>query len=128
MKEILNEHRLTLLAIFGGALVIVTTLTAWAQTAPVLTMAKTGTNTFSISITNGVPTNVYNLYRTPVLDNLTAYPWKFVTNGTAGQTNFTVTSGAVATEFYQVMVATNNTIGSFGMFIDSPVNGANLTQ
>lgn len=111
-----------------GLLIVAMAITALAQTAPILTIAVAGTNQFSITVTNGLPTSAYNLYRTPVLGNLTAYPWKFVTNGATGQTNFTVTSGVLAAQFYQVMVATNNTIGSFGMFIDSPANGANLTQ
>lgn len=98
---------------------------AWSQTAPVLTMAHTGTNQFSITVTNGVPASTYTLLQTHVLGNLAS--WKYVTNGTPGQTNFTVSSGPIATGFYQV-VATNYTIGSFGMFIDSPANGANLTQ
>ena len=101
---------------------------ASAQTAPVLNMVSLGTNGFSITVTNGSPTSTYTLLQTHVLGNTVAYPWRYVTNGLAGQTNFTVpVPGPIATEFYQV-VATNYTIGSFGMFIDSPVNGANLTQ
>jgi len=87
-----------------------------------------GTNGFSITVTNGSLTSAYTLYQTHVLGDLTGHPWKFVASGLTGQTNFTVpVPGPIPTEFYQV-VATNNTIGAFGMFIDSPVNGANLTQ
>jgi hypothetical protein len=128
--KICDRPRLKIIGVTGAGLLLLMLAGAvvFGQTAPVLTIAESGTNEFSIIITNGVLSDVYNLYRTPVLGNLTDYPWKFVTNGAAGQTNFTVFSGQIDTSFYQVMVATNNTIGSFSMFIDSPVNGANLTQ
>ena len=127
MKTI-REH---LTIVPGICIIIALAATAWtalAQTAPVLTITSTGTNGFSITVTNGLPTSTYTLLQTHVLGDLTGHPWKFVASGLTGQTNFSVPApGPIATEFYQV-VATNYTIGSFGMFIDSPANGANLTQ
>src|SRR5258706_1181199 len=138
MKPI-KRHWIKAIGICGGGLVVVATaLTALSQTAPVLTIAPTGTNQFSITITNGVSTNNYQLYWTPVLANA-AYPWALAVIGGAGQTNFTVSSGGYLTGFYRVSVGTDAdgdgvpdwqdanpndpSIGILTVVIDTPTNG-----
>jgi hypothetical protein len=134
----LKKHWLTLLGTVGGGLVVVATvLTAWSQTAPVLTIAPTGTNQLLITITNGVSTLNYDLYSTPVLAN-PSYPWKAAVIGSTGQTNFTVNAGPYLTGFFEVLVDTNSipiweladpnnpSAGILTVFIDSPTNGAVL--
>jgi hypothetical protein len=137
MKTI-RSYWINIIGICGGGLIVVAALTALSQTAPVLTIAATGTNQFSIIITNGVNTNNYELYWTPVLAN-TSYPWMLAVVGGAGQTNFTVSSGGYLTGFYRVAVGTDAdgdgvpdwqdanpndpTIGILTVVIDSPTNG-----
>ena len=122
-----------------GLLIVATALTVLAQTAPVLTMATTGTNQLLITITNGVSATTYDIYTTPVLGDTVNYPWTAAAVGTNGQTNFTVTM-LYPNSFYRAVVDTNGVpiwaaadpnnpgAGYLAVFIDSPVNGSNLTQ
>jgi len=138
MKTI-RRHWITAIGICGSGLVIVATaLTALSQSAPVLTIAPTGTNQMSITITNGVSTASYDLQWTPVLGNTVIYPWTFAGIGTPGQTNFTVNMGVFQTGFYRGLLDTNGiplweaadpnnpSAGILTVFIDSPTNGAVL--
>ena len=133
MKTI-NTYQKTILGIFGCvAVVIATALTAWSQSAPVLTITLLGTNQFSITITNGNG-STYDLQSTPVLDN-PAYPWTWAAVGTNAQTNFLVT-GVYQTGFYRAILDTNSvplweladpnnpSAGILTVFIDSPTNGS----
>ena len=139
MKNI-RRHWLTLIGICGGGLILVATaLTALSQTAPVLTIASLGTNQFSITITNGVSTNNYDLIWTPVLAN-PDYPWTYAAVGTTGQTNFMLNMGEYQTGFCQALLDTNSIplweaadpnnpgAGILTVFIDTPTNGSTLTQ
>ena len=75
MKKI-RKHLSALVGVGGtSAAVIAITFTALSQTVPVLTMAPLGTNQFSITITNAVPTYSYELWWTPVLNDPVDYPW-----------------------------------------------------
>jgi hypothetical protein len=138
MKTI-RSHWIKIVGICGGALiVVVAAITALSQTAPVLTIAATGTNQVSITITNGVSTNNYDLYWTPVLGNPAAYPWKAAVIGSTGQTNFIVNMSVWQQQFFRVLVDTNGipiyeladpnnpSAGILAVFIDSPANGAVL--
>jgi len=129
----LNKHWLKLLIIFGGGLVVVATaLTAWSQTAPVLTIAPTGTNELLITVTNPVSSVSYELWSTPVL---VGYPWTMVAVGATNQTAFTVAVGPYPDGFYQVVLDTNAipiwkladpnnpAAGILTVTIDSPTNG-----
>ena len=121
----------------GGLLAVTTALTVWAQSAPVLTMAPTGTNQLSITITNGVSTGNYELYTTPVLGDTVNYPWTVATIGYQGQTNFIVPM-LYPNSFYRVVVDTNAiplwqaadpnnpSAGILTITIDSPTNNAVL--
>jgi hypothetical protein len=122
-----------------GLLIVATALTVLAQTAPVLTMATTGTNQLLITITNGVGATTYDIYTAPVLGDTVNYPWTAAVVGTNGQTNFTVTM-LYPNSFYRAVVDTNGVpiwaaadpnnpgAGYLAVFIDTPVNGSNLTQ
>jgi len=106
---------------------------------PILTIASTGTNQLLITIINGVTATNYDIYTTPVLGDTVNYPWTAAVIGTNGQTNFTVTM-LYPTSFYRAVVDTNGVpiwaaadpsnpgAGYLAVFIDSPVNGSNLTQ
>jgi len=122
---------------FGcGAIIIVTTLNALSQTAPVLTIAPLGTNQFSITITNGVGGGNYELWWTPVLGNAVDYPWTTAAVGTSGQTNFLLNMNGYQAGFFQALLDTNSiplweaadpnnqSAGILTVFIDSPTNGA----
>jgi len=121
-----------------GLLIVATALTVWSQTAPVLTVAPTGTNQLLITITNGVSATTYDIYTTPVLGNSVTYPWKAAVIGTNGQTNFTLNIGPYQAGFFRAVVDTNSvplweaadpnnpSAGILSVFIDSPANGAVL--
>jgi hypothetical protein len=103
---------------------VVAALTAFSQTAPVLTINVLGTNQFSITVFN-TNSATYYLQMTPALAD-TNYPWQIIANGTAGQTNFTVDGGVFDNEFFRVLMATNNPGQGIAVFIDSPANGATV--
>jgi len=104
---------------------------------PVLSVALTGTNQLSITITNGTAES-YELWTTPVLGDTANYPWTIAAVGTNSQTNFTVDIGPYYAGFYRVAVDTNTiplweaadpnnpSAGILAVFIDSPTNGAAL--
>ena len=95
---------------------------------PYLTIAPAGTGQLLITVINTNPAATYYLQMTPVLANAN-YPWTIITNGVAGQTNFTVNIGPYADEFFWAVMTTNNPgQGVIAVFIDSPANGGNLTQ
>jgi hypothetical protein len=106
MKTI-NRYQKTILGIFGGvAVVVATALTAWSQSAPVLTITPLGTNQFSISFTN-YPASTWDLEWTPVLANAD-YPWTFAAIGTPGQSNYLLNMGDYQTGFFRTILDTNS--------------------
>jgi hypothetical protein len=134
MKTI-KTYWVALFEIFGvGLVVVATALTAWSQTAPVLTITQLGTNQFSITITNNIGTDTYDLLWTPVLAS-PDYPWTWAVVGTSGQTNFLVDMGIYQTGFFRTLLDTNSIplweaadpnnpgAGILTVTIDSPTNG-----
>jgi len=134
MKTI-RRHCIPLLGIFGvGLVVVATALTAWSQTAPVLTITQLGTNQYSITIINNIGTNTQDLQWTPVLAN-PDYPWTWAAIGTPGQTNFLLDMGEFQTGFFRTLLDTNTIplweaadpnnpgAGILTVTIDSPANG-----
>lgn len=129
-----NQLWLTLVSIFGlfGLLA-----TALAQTGPSLKIAPAGTNQFSITITNAIGMNDYDLQWTPVLGN-TNFPWTFAAIGVPGGTNFILDAdGYPATYFRAVLDAntvplweaanpSNTNSPILQVFIYGPANGAVL--
>lgn len=138
--KIINRHRNMILGISGGILlIVVVALTAWSQTAPVLTIKQLGTNTISISFTNNIGSDSYDLQWTPLLANPN-YPWTFAAIGTPGQTNYLVDMGDYQTAFFRTILDTNGvplweaadpnnpSAGILTVFIDSPANGSTISQ
>jgi len=110
---------------------------AWAQTAPILTVAPTGTNQLCITITNG-PVGNYELWTTPVLGDTVNYPWTTLAVGTNSQTVFILTMPPYPAGFYRAILDTNaiplweaadpnnQSTGILNVWIDSPANGTTL--
>jgi hypothetical protein len=78
----------------GAAIITVMLLAAsrvWS-TPPVLKIVNTGTNTVALSITNGSPSGVYEIYWQEFLDSTNGYltngNWTLIESGATGQTNF----------------------------------------
>jgi len=140
MKTI-RRHWTAIIGICGASLAIVATaLTALSQTAPVLTIAPTGTNQLLITITNATSAVSYELWTTPVLGDTTDYPWTVSAVGGTNQTVFTVDIGSYPAGFFRAVLDTNAiplwqaadpnnpAAGILTVFIDSPTDGSILTQ
>ena len=93
--------------LFAGIfLAVATILTAISQTVPVMTIAPSGTNQYSITFTNNIGTLDYDLMWTPVLANPN-YPWTFAAIGTPGETNFILNTPSSQTGFFRAVLDTN---------------------
>jgi hypothetical protein len=106
----------------AAVVVVYACVSAWGQTAPVLTIVPTGTNAVSITITNGSASGLYQLYYRPFLTE--DYPWVLFTNGTTGQTNFIANMGDTISGFFEAAYNTNFVPPSISVIILSPANGA----
>jgi hypothetical protein len=105
--KILNKNWPALAAICASILIAVATaLTALSQTAPTLTIASTGTNQMSVTISNNIGTSDYDLEWTPILGNAN-YPWTFAAVGVPGGTNFVVGTAGYPAGFYRVILDSN---------------------
>jgi hypothetical protein len=133
MKKPINKNWLALTGICASGLIIIAAaLTAFAQTAPVLTITPLGTNQFFISFTNNGST--YDLQGTPALIN---YPWTWAATGIPGQSNFVVSS-PYPNGFYRAILDTNAiplweaadpnnpALGALSITIDTPASGSTL--
>lgn len=111
MKTRLKNHWKLLGGPFGLiSVVIAIRLGAQSLPAPGVTIARTSTNEYLISITNGITNAVYSVYSTLELGNA-AYPWTLLTNGTPGVTNFSVSVGARdLADFFEVEGSFTNAI------------------
>ena len=108
------------------------------QAVPVLTIAPSGTNGLSITITNAVPTYSYELWWTPVLNDPVHYPWAAAAVGNIGQTNFLFGKLNYPAVFYRGLLDTNAVplwenanpsnpgTNILKVTIASPANGSNL--
>jgi hypothetical protein len=130
-----KRHWITIIGSFG--IIVATALTAFSQTVPVLTITSSGTNVYSITITNNIGSGDYDLQWTPVLAN-PDYPWTWVAIGIPGQTNYLVNAGDYQTGFFRMISDTNSvplweaadpnnpSLGPLTIYIDSPANGSTL--
>jgi len=75
---------------------------------PFLAIKSTGTNQFSITITNGVSTGNYELWWTPVLTDPLDNPWTMAVPGSPGQTNFLLPNWGYTAVFFRGVLDTNN--------------------
>ena len=135
----LNKHWLPIMAIGGGFIAAATVVTALAQTAPFLKIAPTGTNQFSVTITNNIGMADYDLQWVSVLAN-TNFLWTYAAIGVPGGTNFILNADTYPATFFRAILDTNtpplwqqsdpNNPSSplLQVFIYSPTNGANLNQ
>jgi hypothetical protein len=112
----------------------------WAQSTPSpgLTIVPLGTNTFSLTVTNGISAGNYEILWTPILGDSVDYPWTWAAVGTPGQTNFLVNMGIFQSGFFAGILDTNviplweaadphnPSAGILNVWIDSPTNGATL--
>jgi hypothetical protein len=111
---------------FAGAILAVCAVyacvSAWGQTAPVLTIAPSGSNAVVVSITNGVTNGLYQIYYREDLS--TNSQWFYFTNGTAGQTNFYINIGDTITGFFEAAYNSSFVTPTITVIIQSPTNGA----
>jgi hypothetical protein len=91
---------------------------------PALTIAPSGTNLISITVTNGVGFGNYEVWWTPVLGNPAAYPWVKTAAGTGGQTNFLVNMAGYQNGFFRVLQ--KPAIGASTPFISYEAESGNL--
>jgi hypothetical protein len=114
--------------------------------APALSIALTGTNEVTLTVTNGVPTGVYEIWWTEFLDaealSLTNGAWEPLATGTTGQTNFVFDLGDTDTGFFRALNGNDfdldgfpnyadarpfdPSVGILTVTIESPANGANV--
>lgn len=133
-----------------GSVILTLTLFAawrvWSQSAaPALSIATTGTNEVTVTVTNPVPNTVYEIWWTEFLDadamTLTNGGWQPIGFGTNGQTVFPVigledfNSGFFrainmldldndGASNYQDARPFDSSIGILRVTIESPANGA----
>ncbi len=122
----------------SALIVMATALTAWTQTAPFLTITSLGTNQVSLTITNAISADSYEVWWTPEIGNTAAYPWSAAAVGNIGQSNFVLNMNGLQTGFFYGLLDTNavplweeaspGTPGSsiLKVTITSPANGSTL--
>jgi len=136
------------IAVAAAAFVLVAALlhnAVRAQTVPGLSIALTGTNQVTLVVTNGSPTNVYQIWWTEFLDAnalvLTNGAWTVVAAGTTGQTNFVLTY-VTDTGFFRAINGSDfdndgfpdwedarpfdPNVGILTVTIETPANGSNV--
>ena len=113
---------------FALAMLVVSAIyacfSALGQTAPVLTVTPTGTNTITVVATNGVSNGVYQLYYRE--DLTTNFPWVLFTNGGTGQTNFAINTGDTIKGYFEAAYNPGFVLPTITIIIQSPTNGALL--
>lgn len=130
---------LVLCSILGCAL-FVWTEAAKSDDAPGLSIQLLSSNQLQLTVTNGVVTNSYEIYRRPIWDSV--YPWTLHLLGTNGQTNFLTAMGVESIGFFQARSGNDTdgdgvpnsqdgdprdpALGILTITIDSPANGANF--
>jgi len=136
-KGTLKTTSLSGILCITGALALA--ITALAQTAPVLKIAPSGTNQYSVTITNAIGTADYDLLWIPVLAN-TNYLWTYAAIGVPGGTNFILDANPYPATFFRAILDTNTPplweqsdpqnppSPLLKVTILNPANGANLTQ
>jgi hypothetical protein len=124
--------------IVAGFLLCARSSFAQGTPSPGLTIAPLGTNTFSLTVTNGISGGNYEILWTPNLADTVDYPWTWIAVGAPGQTNFTVNMGFYQIGFFGGILDTNviplweaadphnPSAGILNVWIDSPTNGATL--
>lgn len=142
MKTMAGRWTKWAVGISGGAAVLIILGLARAQVPqPGLTVALSSTNQLLIVITNGSSTVNYEIYRTPVLDDLN-YPFTLHLIGNQGQTSFVANFGIETRGWFRAAVGSdwdgdgipnyldaqpsNTNVGALFITIDSPANGSTV--
>jgi hypothetical protein len=134
-------------SIAGAALLLLLGIALWPlafsnAAAPGLLATRYGSNQVLITITNGTPTNYYELLVQYELQSGSSGPWDEVIPGNIGVTNFYVTNAPHFRSFFRALSCDDcdndgvlNTrdanpfdtnVGLLTITIQSPTNGANL--
>ena len=100
-------RRVAAIALFICLASVFFSSSARGQSAPALSVALTGTNEVTLTVTNGTSTAIYEIYWTEFLNaNATAFTngaWNLVYSGTTGQTNFVLDLGDTVTGFFRAV-------------------------
>ena len=135
-------------ALGAGAAILTVMFLAASQvwsTPPVIRITLPSPNTVALSITNGSPTGVYEIYWQEFLDSTNGYltngNWTLIESGTTGQTNFgpydiselwsgffralnTIDFDADGSPDYDDARPFDPSVGILNVTIESPVNGS----
>jgi len=111
---------LALVGLFGSVSKLV-----WSQTAPGLKIAVSPTNEVLLTVTNGIPNGIYHIYFTPFLGD-PDYEWTLLANGTAGQTNFTISMDDYDQAFFKAVNNSNFVATLITVSILAPANGSTI--
>jgi hypothetical protein len=124
---ILRRNWRKLAGVLGGTCLLVsalyTCLSAWGQTAPGLKISVAPGNEVSLTVTNGIPTGIYHIYFNEFLGD-PDFEWVLLTNGTTGQTNFSIDMEDFDQGFFKAINNSNFVAPSVTLIIQSPANGA----
>jgi hypothetical protein len=122
----LRRNRATLAGVFtlaGLALCAVyACVSAWGQTAPGLSLAVTGSNVVTLTVTNSSSNSFYQIYYREFLSS--DYPWYYLTNGSVNQSNFQFSMGDTSSGFFQAGYNPSFVTPTITVIIQSPTNGA----
>jgi hypothetical protein len=126
-----------------GVLLAAVMLTLRAQSVPqpVMTISNPTTNQFSVVITNGVTTTNYTLFWSEALNDVN-YPWRVVSVGALGQTNFSINAEGFPIGYFEILVGSDRdgdgipesidadpndaAIGALSLTITYPANGSTI--
>lgn len=118
-------------------------ITHWGQSSPIpaVKITASSNNVVTITVTNGVTNEIYEIYRRLSLHSNDLWSL-MVTSSFVGQTNFTITNGARQMSFYKAESGNdrdgdsvfnfqdadkdNANVGILTITIQSPLNGTNL--
>jgi hypothetical protein len=75
----------------------------WSKSSPIpgVTITAFSNNTVTITVTNGVTNEFYEIYTRPFLQTNEAYLWSLTVTGSLGVTQFTIFNGARQMRFFK---------------------------
>jgi hypothetical protein len=137
--KIIRRNWVPAIVLFAVAVIVLAINVFADPPQPVLTIARTGIDQFSLVITNGVGTN-YEVHWTPVLNDPVGYPWTLIGIGATGETNFSIDTVGWPSGFFRVSIEqfyngipdyvladpNNPSLGPLTITIDSPVDGSTV--
>jgi hypothetical protein len=106
---------------FGVCIAIASALATVPQ--PGLTISTPATNQFSIVITNGVSITNYTLFWSESLNDVN-YPWRVISVGGLGQTNFSVNAEGFPIGYFEILVGSDRDTDGIPDSVDADPNDA----